>query len=148
MPKKIPIVAWDHIVVRVSDVERSLKFYKEHLGFEPVVDVTIGGPPLAKILSARSGRDLADANARLVMGKVGGQLVELIQYDLPDGEAFDEPRIGAFTLRVADAEEAYEACTERGLSPETEPVDIYGSKQFFIKDPDGISIELTQPPKG
>ena len=32
MAKAIPIVAWDHIVVRVSDLERSLQFYKEHYG--------------------------------------------------------------------------------------------------------------------
>ncbi len=146
--KKIPIVAWDHIVVRVSDVQRSLEFYTEHLGFEPVVDLEFGGEALARILSGHAGgAEVTNARGRLVMGKVGGQLVELIHHDA-DGD-FERltPGIGAFTLRVSDANEAYAAAVENGLKPETEPVEIEGSKQFFIRDPDGISIELTQPPK-
>ena len=147
MVKKIPIVAWDHIVVRVSDLERSLKFYKEHLGFEPVVDVNIGGEGLGRILSGHAQAPVEGAQARLVLGKVGGQLVELINFSAADKSKLDPPGIGAFTLRVADADEAYAACQERGLQPETKPVEIEGSKQFFIRDPDGIGIELTQPPK-
>jgi catechol 2,3-dioxygenase-like lactoylglutathione lyase family enzyme len=147
MAKAIPIVAWDHIVVRVTDLERSLKFYKEHLGFEPVVDVEVGGEQLAKILSGHAGSAIRDAKARLVLGKVGGQLVELIHYTVADDSQLPPPGIGAFTLRVADAGEAYAACQERGLHPETPPIEIEGSRQFFIRDPDGISIELTQPPK-
>jgi catechol 2,3-dioxygenase-like lactoylglutathione lyase family enzyme len=147
MAKTIPIVAWDHIVVRVTDLDRSLQFYKEHLGFDPVVDVKIEAEGLSKILSGHAGSTIRGAKARLVLGKVGGQLVELIHYDVPDDSALPAPGIGAFTLRVADANEAYLACQERGLKPETPPVEIEGSRQFFIRDPDGISIELTQPPK-
>ena len=147
MAKAIPIVAWDHIVVRVTDLERSLQFYKEHLGFEPVVDVEIGGEQLSKILSGHAGSEIRGAKARLVLGKVGGQLVELINYTVTDDSLLPPPGIGAFTLRVTDAGEAYAACQERGLRPETPPVEIEGSRQFFIRDPDGISIELTQPPK-
>ena len=146
--KKIPIVAWDHIVVRVSDVERSLAFYKEHLGFEPVVDLEFGGEALEKILSGHAGgAKVANARGRLVMGKVGGQLVELIRLDADGNFERPTPGIGAFTLQVADADEAYAAAVENGLQPETPPVEIEGSRQFFIKDPDGIGIEFTQPPK-
>jgi catechol 2,3-dioxygenase-like lactoylglutathione lyase family enzyme len=147
MAKTIPIVAWDHIVVRVTDLERSLQFYKQHLGFEPVVDVNIVSEGLSRILSGHAGGPIKGAKARLVLGKVGGQLVELINYDVADDSKLPPPGIGAFTLRVTDADEAYAACRERGLKPETTPVEIEGSKQFFIRDPDGISIELTQPPK-
>lgn len=147
MAKAIPIVAWDHIVVRVTDLDRSLQFYKEHLGFEPVVDVKIEAEGLSRILSGHAAAEIRGAKARLVLGKVGGQLVELIHYTVPDDSLLPPPGIGAFTLRVADAGEAYAACQERGLHPETPPVEIEGSRQFFIRDPDGISIELTQPPK-
>jgi lactoylglutathione lyase len=147
MPKKIPIVAWDHIVVRVSDLEKSLSFYQDHLGFEPVVDVEFGGEQLDQILSGHSPNPVKGASARLVLGKVGGQLVELIHYSAEGDVELPPPGIGAFTLRVSDADEAYEAAAERGLAPETPPVEIEGSKQFFIRDPDGINIELTQPPR-
>ncbi len=147
MTKKIPIVAWDHLVVRVTDLERSLAFYRDHLGFDPVVDVEIGGEQLERILSGHDDRPLTGARARLVLGKVGGQMVELIQYSADGDAPLPAPGIGAFTLRVSDADEAYEAAVAGGLSPETRPVEIEGSKQFFITDPDGVHIELTQPPK-
>jgi catechol 2,3-dioxygenase-like lactoylglutathione lyase family enzyme len=147
MPKKIPVVAWDHIVVRVTNLERSLAFYTEHLGFDPVADVEIGGEQLERILSGHAGEPVVGARARLVLGKVGGQLVELIQYAADGDVELPAPGIGAFTLRVSDADEAYEAAVEGGLDPETKPIEIEGSKQFFITDPDGVNIELTQPPK-
>ena len=147
MAKQIEIVAWDHIVVRVTNIEKSLQFYKQNLGFKPEVDVEIEGEGLSKILSGHVGRQVGDAKARLVLGRVGGQLVELIHYEVEDDSGLGKPGISAFTLRVADATEAYEACQERGLDPESEPVEIEGSRQFFISDPDGIRIEMTQPPK-
>jgi catechol 2,3-dioxygenase-like lactoylglutathione lyase family enzyme len=98
-------------------------------------------------LSGHVGHEVGDAKARLVLGKVGGQLVELIEYEVEEDSGLGDPGIAAFTLRIADATEAYEACQERGLNPESEPVEIEGSRQFFISDPDGILIELTQPPR-
>lgn len=147
MARKIPIEAWDHIVIRVSDLERSLAFYKKHLDFQEVVDVEIGGEELARILSGIAGKNMDGAKARLVLGMVGGQMVELIQYLGDKPQELDEPGISAFTLRVSDADEAYRACSENDLNPLMEPVEIEGARQFFIRDPDGVNIEFTQPPK-
>lgn len=145
--KSLPIEKWSHIVVRVSNLENSLKFYKEHLGFEPVGDLDIGGPKLEEILSGHTGTPVRNAKGRLVMGKIGGQLVELIHYEGDCESELCSPGIGAFTLIVSDIDEAHRIALEAGLRPETEPVEIERSRQFFIRDPDGISIELTQPPR-
>jgi lactoylglutathione lyase len=149
MSKQIPIVTWDHIVVRVSDVERSLDFYRSHLGFETEVDVTIGGAGLEKILGAIAAdpEKVKNIGARLVIGRVGGQRVELIEYRGLEGAPISDIGIGAFTLEVSDIDEAFSAVEEGGISYDTEPVEIEGNRQFFIRDPDGIRIELTQFPK-
>jgi catechol 2,3-dioxygenase-like lactoylglutathione lyase family enzyme len=135
--EQLPIEAWDHIVIRVSDVAKSKAFYERHLGFETEIDVEVEGEGLEKIL------DHEGAKARLVMGRVGGQLVELIEYR-PAG--LRPTGIGAFTLKISDADEAYATCERAGIETETPPAEIHGSRQFFIRDPDGIRIELTQPP--
>jgi catechol 2,3-dioxygenase-like lactoylglutathione lyase family enzyme len=147
MSRQIPVETWDHLVVRVSNLERSLAFYREHLGFETEVDVEIGGKGLEEILEAAGSPPLPGARAHLVMGRVGGQLVELIEYTLPEGSEAPGHGIAAFTLRVSDADEAHAICRENGIACDSAPVEIEGSRQFFIRDPDGIRIELTQPPK-
>jgi catechol 2,3-dioxygenase-like lactoylglutathione lyase family enzyme len=145
--QQLPVETWDHIVVRVSDIERSLDFYKNHLGFEPEIDVEFGGESLETILETGEGTPMPGARARLVLGRVGGQLVELIEYKVPPGIRGPKPGIAAFTLRVSDADQAHATATESGIRCDSAPVEIEGSKQFFIRDPDGTRIELTQPPK-
>lgn len=144
--RRIPVQRWDHIVVRVSDLERSLAFYQEHLGFESEIDVEFGGESLETILETGSGTPMPGARAHLVMGRVGGQRVELIEYRVPEGVSGPEPGIAAFTLQVGDADEAHEVAQRCGIHCDSQPVEIEGSKQFFIRDPDGVRIELTQPP--
>ena len=34
MSEQLPIEAWEHILIRVSDVAKSKAFYERHLGFE------------------------------------------------------------------------------------------------------------------
>lgn len=140
--------AWSHVIVLVSDLEKSVNFYKRHLGFEPVGEFELSGEKLDRILSGNMGKKISDVKGRLVVGRIGGQYVELICYESEDKEGLPPPGIGGFTFRVRDIESAYHAALERGLNPQTEPIEIEGSRQFFIADPDGINIEFTQPPTG
>lgn len=142
----IAIEAWSHVIVLVSDLEKSVEFYKKHLGFEPVGEFDLSGEKLDRILSGNTGNKISNVKGRLVMGRIGGQHVELICYESEDKEVLPPPGIGGFTLRVRDIEGAYHAALQSGLNPQTEPIEIEGSRQFFIADPDGISIEFTQPP--
>jgi catechol 2,3-dioxygenase-like lactoylglutathione lyase family enzyme len=135
--EQLPIEAWDHVVIRVSNLEESKAFYEKHLGFKTEVEVEVDGEGLERIL------DHKGAKARLVMGRVGGELVELIEYQ-PAG--LRPLGIAAFTLEISDADRAYAICEQAGIETETPPAEIHGSRQFFIRDPDGIRIELTQPP--
>lgn len=144
--KQISVVAWDHIVIHVSDVERSMQFYQTHLGFEVIEDIEFGGEGLAKIMSGNAGgARINHARGRVVFGKIGGQYVELIRLEADGDFQPHEPGISAFSLQVSDIDQAHAAAVANGLNPQTEPVEIEGSRQFFITDPDGIHIELLQP---
>lgn len=144
--KQIPVVAWDHIVVHVSDIQRSMEFYQKHLGFEVVEDIEFSGEGLAKIMSGNAGgARISNARGRAVFGKIGGQYVELIRLEADGDFQPRDPGISAFSLRVSDVDQAHAAAVANGLDPETPPVEIEGSRQFFITDPDGIHIELLQP---
>lgn len=43
-------------------------------------------------------------------------------------------------IKVDDIDEFYKHVTSKGYEPHTEPVLVYGSKQFTIKDPEGYNL--------
>jgi glyoxylase I family protein len=153
MIKPIKITAWSHICIRVSDLERSLGFYRDVLGLEVLAQMAIGGDPLERALGGQKG-----ATGRTVFGRIGGQHVEIMQLnDVPveDGivsslkaiRPYPIYGVGTFTFRVPDLSIAYEDCLARGIAVESPPIDIDGVRLFFINDPDGVRIELLELPE-
>ncbi|MGE3268502.1 MAG: VOC family protein [Chloroflexota bacterium] len=143
-----------HAGVTVSDLDRSLGFYRDVLGLEVIVvaertDATIGqivGYPGARIKLAFCG--VPGDTAR----------VELLQYLDPtgapgDGETF-RPASGHVCFRVDDIQAMHEKITAAGYAPRsTTPVEILegpntGAKAFYVRDPDGYTVELFQLPPG
>ena len=141
-----------HAGVTVSDLDRSLVFYRDVLGLEVFVvaertDQTIGqivGYPGARIRLAFCG--VPGDSAR----------VELLQYLEPtgapnDGETY-RPASGHVCFRVDDIESHYEQLVAAGYTPRSAaPVTILegpnlGAKALYLRDPDGHTVELFQPP--
>ena len=87
---------------------------------------------------------------RVVVGLVGGQKVEFVYLGDPDlGDPQDNERgLRGFTVRVADINEAADACTAHGVPILSGPSEIKGFWQFMIMDPDGVAIEISQTPPG
>jgi len=152
MTKPIDIAAWSHVCIRVSDLQRSLGFYRDVLGFEVLADMAVGGEPLEKALGGQKG-----ASGRTLFGRIGGQHVEIIRLDnvpvdesisssLGDIRPYPIYGVGTFTFRVQDIEQAYKDCVSLGIAVESPPIDIDGVQMFFIHDPDGVRIELLQLP--
>jgi len=139
---------FSHITVRVSEMERSLAFYRDGLGLRVIFDVKLDGPGLEAVTGA------AGASGRMVgllapgRGKV---CIELLGFDRPKTE---RPPRGRFTgyanisLSVDDLDAAYAACLARGLAPAQKPVEVGGVRMFFVADPDGTAIELIEFPRG
>ena len=99
-----------------------------------------------------------DAHVRMAHLRVPGgeHVIELFEYLAPAGDRADvEPRnIGASHLCfiVADLPALYDSLLERGVTSfVSPPVEVdtgmnRGGRALYLRDPDGITIELFQPP--
>jgi glyoxylase I family protein len=139
---------FSHITVRVSDIERSLAFYRDGLGLRVIFDVALDGAGLEAVTGTKGARGRM---VGLLVPGAGRVSIELLGFDSPKSEP---PPRGRFTgysnisLSVDDLDAAHAACVARGLEPLQKPVDVGGVRMFFLADPDGTSIELIQFPRG
>lgn len=108
-----------HVAVPVRDIALSSAFY-ERLGFVP-------------------GFTRTDADGRMSLRQMNliGFFIELIRADAP------VPGGGHVGLRVADANALHAALLRQGFAPDAPPRrGQTGVAFFFIRDPDGNSIEF------
>ncbi len=68
-----------HTAISTTDIERSLRFYKDLLGFEEVFSSSWKAG--SKVMDAIT--DLKDSSARLAMLRAGNACIELFQYETP-----------------------------------------------------------------
>jgi catechol 2,3-dioxygenase-like lactoylglutathione lyase family enzyme len=140
-----------HVGITVSDLERSVRFYTLGLGFEEVVRQTGDAPYLA--LTGYPGVEIAAAFVRL---PGDGLVLELQEYRRVDAGPPREPGtapVGSshVSLRVGDLESALGRAERFGGRRVTDPVAVdrginNGARAVYLRDPDGYTIELFQPP--
>ena len=141
---QVSVRHWSHVIVRVTDMQETLKFW-DFLGYEKLSDDLVEGPGLEETVGVPGVR------ARIVVGLVGGQKLEFVQFDglpLSDPPGADALGLSGLSIRIDDIDAAYRAARERGLFIEREPTEIHGFRQFFVTDPNGVQVELSQPPEG
>lgn len=133
----IEILGLDHLVLRVSDVDRSIAFYAEVLGCP--VERRIDELGLVQLRAGDSLIDLVDVASPL--GKSGGGAAD------PQARNVDH-----FALRLARFDES--AIREHLARLGVEAGDTatrYGADGFgpsiYIRDPDGNTVELKGPPE-
>jgi len=122
--------------LRVRDIERSLKFYTEILGMEVVEHLESFEPTRGKAVILRSPGS--------------SQLLELNWYE--EGSRFGTAYVNGDELdhlgfEVEDLEDAVKRLEEEGVEVVVRPGTIGGWREAFVKDPDGIWIELVQRKK-
>ena len=118
----------DHVVLRVADLDRAIRFYRDVLG-------------------CREERRLESIG--LVQLRAGAALIDLIQAPVPPGagggnmdhfairiDAFDEAELRAHF--ASHGVEAGERATRYGAEG--------NGPSLYIKDPDGNLVELKGPP--
>ena len=125
----------DHYAISVGDVEKSISFY-EKLEFEVIKDFSA-----------------EDGSVRIVQMKNGNLILEMFCYPdsekLPDfvntlGEDLKVKGAKHLGLQVEDVKKAAAHLKEIGLVDEMPSISEgrLGRPYFFIKDPDGIFVEI------
>jgi catechol 2,3-dioxygenase-like lactoylglutathione lyase family enzyme len=143
-----------HTGYTVSDLDRSVAFYRDQIGLEVLATQEKHGGYLAAIVG------YPDAHVRMAHLRVAGgeHVLELFEYLAPAGDdvARIEPRnVGSphLCILVADLRAVYERLRSAGVdSFFSPPVDVdtginAGGLALYLRDPDGIPVELFQPPQ-
>lgn len=128
-----------HVSIAVSDMERSMAFYRDVLGWRKVFDTVLDSKALEDLVH------VPGAKGRACGGLLGGLRVELMSLDyLPQSAPAPGLGLRVLSLEVEDADAAYRAVRSRGVETLSAPVELHGTRMFFVMDPDGQGIEICQ----
>ena len=149
------ISAVDHINLVVSDLERSVRFYTELLGFKEVRRAHLEGKWIESIIGLKGVR----ANVVYILAPAGEPRLELLCYESPQGESIpanslaNTPGLRHIALQVEDIQKAVKRLKEAGVKIIGETVEVpasvvthdAGHKTLcYFLDPDGILLELAE----
>jgi catechol 2,3-dioxygenase-like lactoylglutathione lyase family enzyme len=137
----------EHTALSVSDMERSLTFYRDLLGMRVMRDLEpgLGGDKLGDVTG------MPGCRARIVHLDLGGTMLELFQYLDPTGRplAHDHGQADVgFThigLSSDDVRADYRRLKAEGVTFISEPVEFRpGVWIVYFRGPDGEVCELRQ----
>ena len=140
-----------HVGVCVRDLDRSIRFYRDGLGFEEAGRLRVEGEPTATMLGLP-----ADMLLDAVYLERDGLRIELLHYPTPGAVGPDSARpmnqlgLTHFAVRVAVLEETIARIVELGghvLEATRIHNAEFGSHLVYATDPDGTRLELVQVPK-
>ena len=144
------VLATNHTSFTVSDLDRTVGFFVDGLGFELISRA----PRDVAIVSRITGVAGADIDVAYVQGP--GHRLELIQYRAPDqrGRVRSLPCDMGFAhiaFDVDDIDAAIAASKPHGVVPIGAPVAIdkgpnKGGRVAYLRDPDDVTIEFNETP--
>jgi glyoxylase I family protein len=144
----VPLLRLTHVGICVSDLARSLRFYRDLLGFRLEHELHVEGEPSDTLLRLRG------VNLDAVYLQRDGVRIELLHFARPPAppsrtRAMNETGLTHLSFRVADLDAtlaALRAAGERVLDETIIRIPAVQAAACFIVDPDGQLIELVQSP--
>lgn len=141
-----------HTGITVSDLDRSIRFYRELLGCEVSPPVTVSGPFFEAVTGVEG------CEIRVAFARLPGHVIELLCYDRPAGRVAsalraNDPGFMHVCLKVMDLASVVQAVKSAGFEAlsavqkaEGGPAD--GIQVVYVRDPDGVVLELVEEPPG
>ena len=130
-----------HIGITCSDLTRSEKFYTEKFGMKKVREIEVGAETMKAIFGI-------DSPAKIVtMDAEHGQAVELFEFrkkEVLTPNAATQIGLTHLQVIIADLEGSFNKFIAEGI-PTIRVNRPQGGYIYFIKDPDGVLIELKGP---
>jgi lactoylglutathione lyase len=151
----ILLINYFHFSFTVSNLERSIAFYRDVVGMK-LVGTQVHNQPYTSIQVGFAGAVLKAA--RLTIDAIrparSEHLLELIEYVNPRGEPTDtatnRPGAAHLAFQVDDLLAEYRRMKALGVRFKSEPVSITagpnaGGWTVYFLDPDNITLEMVQP---
>ena len=146
----------DAIGITVKDMNRSVKFYQDVLGFKKISDNEFSGKEYENL------EGIFGLNIRIVRMQLGEEFIELTDYlttggrHIPEDQKSNDLFFQHIAIVVSDMDKAFEQLKKFNVeyvstAPQTLPVTniaAAGIKAFYFHDVDDHNLELIYFPKG
>ena len=136
-----------HFGVCVRDLERSIRFYRDGLGFEEAGGLEVSGEPTATLI------EIPDVALRAVYLDRDGMRIELLHYPKPgtvggaEVRPMNQPGLTHFAIRVDSVDAVLEKLVPLGatvLEHTRVRAEEFDAEVVYVTDPDGTRIEIVQ----
>lgn len=149
-PKFQGDVWMSHVAIATTDMTRALDFYGKVLGYPHYRRVdNIGGPTFDLVV------DVENSDMNAAWFRIANYYnLEFWQFNEPASEAREAPAsinqrgYNMFVLETTDIEADFQRIRAAGVVLETEIVETVDGRAFYLRDPDGNLLALTQINKG
>jgi catechol 2,3-dioxygenase-like lactoylglutathione lyase family enzyme len=141
-----------HACVIVSNMEKSLTFYRDLLGLEELLNIKIDADPVMM------GMEDTLPKQHLVMLSAGNAIIELIQYIEPIGKPYDRRTCDYANMHICfevdDINKTYQDALAKGIKSFHKKPDLIGEAggdlngywYVYFRGPDSEILEFIQVP--